>query len=242
MDKRKNSGKKLGDKSDLLSKEEMDKLLSIVIGDLYFTTLYTLLKCSGRRIGEVYGNYKNKQWIGGIRLKDINFKDKRIKTIILKTKKQKTKRVCAKCSQVETNYKTNFCRQCGNQLEKIDISNVKKIEPIEKEMPLREEIINTLSLFINNHNPKFKDDDYIFREKSLIQLKKKIKQHLKQANIQKKFSLHGFRHYFISNLIKGGLTENQIIKWTGHTNTSSLTSYNQLVPDDIKDKVNNIIL
>ena len=242
MDNRIKSGKKEGDKSELLTKDEMEKLLNAVKGDLYFHTLYTLLKYSGRRIGEIYGVYKNKEWIGGIKLKDIDFESKRIKTIILKNKKQKFKRTCNQCNKIETNYKVNFCKYCGNKLDEVDLSLVKKIIPLERYIPIRDEVIDMINIFINNHKPKFKDEDFIFREKSLIQLKKKIKMHLKQANINKKFSLHGFRHYFISNAIKNGLTENQIIKWTGHNNTSSLGSYNQLVPDDIRDKINKIDL
>jgi len=238
MDKRKTkSGKKEGDKSDLLTQDEMKKLLNVVAGDLYYTTLYNTLRYTGRRIGEIYGTYRKKQLVGGIKLKDIDFNNKQIKTNILKTKKRKTKRECS-CGNVCKSMKDLFCPKCGEKLEKLDIEKLKIDVPIIKFVPMRDELINILKLYINNHQPKFKPDDYIFRDYSLKLIQKRIKEHIKKANINKNFSLHGFRHYFISNLIKIGTTENQIIKWTGHTNTASLTSYNQLVPDDIKDKVN----
>lgn len=227
-DNRTKSGRKAGDKSDLLTKQEMEKLFSVVAGDLYFTTLYTVLRYSGRRISEIYN----------LKLKDINFTERSIKTIILKRHKQKIKRICSTCNKKEMNYKIKFCGECGNKLEEA-YSFIKRTNPIERELIMRDEIYNILNLFIHNHKPKFKDEDYIFREKSLIQLKKKIKYHIKQTEINKKFSLHGFRYYFISNLIRAGMTESQIIKVTGHTSTSSLTSYNLLIGKDVKDKVNS---
>lgn len=243
IDKRKTkSGKREGDKSELLTKEEMSSLENVVASNLFFRTLYKTLKLSGRRIGEIYGTYKNKTLIGGIRLKDIDFNSKQIKTIILKTKKQKVKRTCAKCSQVSINPKDIYCKKCGEELEQVDLTQVKKIIPIERYFPMRPELEDALKIYINNHNPKFKDSDYVFREFSLKYLQKKIKEHIKEAGIKKNFSLHGFRHYFISNAIKNGITESQIIKWTGHTNTASLQSYNQLVPDDLRDKFNAIEL
>ena len=67
--------KKVGDKSELLTKVEMDRLLDVVAGDLYFTTLYRFLRYSGRRIGEIYGTIRNKKLVGGIKVKDINFEE-----------------------------------------------------------------------------------------------------------------------------------------------------------------------
>lgn len=243
IDKRKTrSGKKEGDKSELLTKEEMEKLESVVASNLYFRTLYKTLKFSGRRIGEIYGTYKEKQLIGGVKLKDIDFNSKQIKTIILKTKKQKFKRTCKSCSQVSVNPKDVFCKKCGKELEQVDLSQLKKIIPVERYFPMRPELEDALKMYINNHIPKFKDNDFIFRDFSLKYLQKKIKEHIKEAGIKKRISLHSFRHYFITNAIKSGMTESQIIKWTGHTNTASLQSYNQLVPDDLRDKFNAVEL
>ena len=82
-------GKKPGDKSELLTKEEMNRLMDVVAGDLYFTTLYKFLRYSGRRIGELYGTQRGKQLIGGMQVKDIDLVNGQIASYILKTKKAK---------------------------------------------------------------------------------------------------------------------------------------------------------
>jgi len=243
MDKRKtNSGRTEGSKSDLLTKEEMDKLFSVIADDIYFKTLYTVLKYSGRRIGEIYGTYINKELYGGVKLEDIEFENFRMKTIILKNKKIKVKRLCTVCQNNSKDSKEVFCKKCGAKLPELKESDNRKIEFSERYVPMRDEVVSILKLYISSQNPKFKSKDYIFRTKSLKQIQKKILIHVKAAGIKKRFTIHGFRHYFISNAIKSGLSESQIIKWTGHVDINSLTNYNQLVPNDIRDKVNNIIL
>lgn len=241
-------GKKEGDKSELLTKEEMDRLIDVVSGSLYFTTLYKLLRYTGRRIGEIYGTPRKDAtsgevtYIGGIRVEDIDFNNGTVKTVILKTKKRKMKRICNKCKFSKNVAATMFCMQCGNKLDTIDEDKLKYDTPKEIIIALRPEAMNILRMFIQNHKPKFKNDDYIFRQFSLIYLQKSVKRHVMLAKINKKFSLHGFRTYVISNMIRNGLSEEQIIKWTGHTSTTSLGSYNRLIPQDIQNKVNEVDL
>lgn len=231
--------KKTGDKPELLTKDEMDRLINVVSGDLYFTTLYKVLKYSGRRIGEIYGTYRDGKLIGGVRLKDIDFDNKTMKTQILKTKKQKSKIRCPKCDG-KVNKKVKFCPECGSPIPQTKEEKNYSVE--KKYMPLRDEVINILKVYIENHKPKFKQNDYIFRKYSLPYLKKKIKRDCKRASINKNFSLHGFRHYFISMCKKQGLSNDQVAKWTGHTSTQTIDIYNQLVPEDVREKIEGVEL
>lgn len=234
--------RKVNDRSDLLSKEEMDRLINVVSGNLYFSSLYKLLRYTGRRIGEIYGTPRGRgNYTGGIKLKDIDFNNNTMKTVILKNKKRKLEKVCSKCNT--SNDKLNKrCRECGEILPEIDKNKLIYTVPNDIIITLREDAADILKVFINNHKPKFKDNDYIFREYSLVYLKKIIKKHMHQASINKMFSLHGFRTYWVSNMIKNGLTENQIILWSGHKSISSLGNYNRLVPKDIEKRINEVDL
>ena len=82
----------------------------------------------------------------------------------------------------------------------------------------------------------------MFRKFSLVYLKKKIRIHCKQASIDKKFSLHGYRHCFVTNLKKAGLSNEQIALWTGHKSLQTLQLYTHMIPDDIRDKVMEVKL
>ena len=107
--------KKVGDKPEYLYPEELDRIENVVAGDLFFTTLYRVLRYSGRRIGEIVGTPRKKGsktiLTGGIRKKDIDFDKKIMKTIILKTKKRKLQLECPSCNN-KANYKNKFCPSC----------------------------------------------------------------------------------------------------------------------------------
>lgn len=232
-------GKKEGDRSELLTKNEMDKLLLVVSSDSYFYTLYTLLLHTGRRIGEVYGTYRDKKITGGIRVKDIDFENKTIITNILKTKKRKLQVECIKCKN-KTTYKNKFCPYCGVSLPTINRDKLKYDVVEQKQISLKDNVIFLLKKYI--HDNKLSKSQYLFREKSLIFIKKKIKKHIKQAGITKNFSLHGFRHYFITQCKRAGMTNEQIALWTGHKRPETLNIYNRMVPKEIEDKILDIEL
>jgi len=69
-----------------------------------------------------------------------------------------------------------------------------------------------------------------------------IKSHCRKAGITKRFSLHGFRTYFITNCLRQGLTFDQIVKWTGHSNTATLGRYDKRVPLDVEKKIMEVEL
>lgn len=237
--KKMSRGKKQGDKSELLTKEEMDRLLDTVSGDLYFTTLYKFLRYSGRRIGELYGTDRGKTLIGGIQIKDIDFTNNTIKSYILKTKKRNTKTICPSCN-TKTTIKNTFCPSCGKPLPEVDLDKLKYTEPKEAIIVMQPEYKDVLRNYIQTNHLKSKD--YLFREKSLIQLKKKVKAHAKKAGITKNFSLHGFRHFFVTRCKMSGMSNDQIALWTGHVRPDTLNIYTHITPQDIVDKIRKVDL
>jgi integrase len=233
-------GKKLGDKSDYISPEEMNRLINVTVDDMYFNTLYKVLRYSGRRIGEIYGTPRGKTYTGGVKVEDVDFVANTMKTVILKTKKRKDKRVCTNCKSNKNRLDDVYCSKCQSKLEDIDPETLKYGVPTTISIPLRDELPNILNIYINKS--KLKQKDYLFRKYSLIYLKKKIKIHAKQASIDKNVSLHSFRHYFVTQCKKAGITNEQIATWTGHTQPSSLNTYTHLVPDDVRDKIMKVDL
>lgn len=231
-------GKKEGDKPEYLTPAELDRIESVVVGDLFFSTFYRVLRYSGRRIGEIVGTNRSGVLTGGIKVKDVDLDKKQMKTIILKTKKRKLELSCTECNFKNTN-KNNFCSSCGSKLPEFDKDKLKYSSPEERIIPLREEVIGTLRVYLQK-NKSFKDNHYLFRKYSLSYLKKKIKIHCNQASIEKNFSLHGFRHCFVTNCKKKGMSNEDIALWTGHKNPETLNTYNQMVPDDVREKIMDI--
>jgi len=232
-------GKKPGDKSELLTKEEMDRLIDVVAGDLYFSTLYKVLRYSGRRIGEIYGTYRNKQLIGGIKISDVDFNTNEIKSYILKTKKRNTQIICENCKN-KTTIKNAFCSFCGNKLPIVDQNRLRYTEPKEAIIIMQPEYKEILKTYIATNKLKFKD--FLFREKSLVQLKKKIKIHAKRAGITKNYTLHGFRHFFVTRCRMDGMSNEDIAIWTGHERPDTLNTYTHITPKQIVDKIRQVDL
>ena len=226
-----------GCKPELLTKDEMDRLLNVVVGDLFFSMFYKTLRFSGRRTGEIYGTVRRGKLFGGVRVKDVDFEEHTMKTQILKTRKQKWQRNCERCDR-KSNAKDRFCSACGFDNGEVEIKKI--ISEVTKMMSMRPEVEDILRIYIKK--ARLKQSDYLFRKYSLVYLKKKIKTHCKQAQITKKFSLHGFRHYFISMCKKEGMSNEDIAKWTGHLDPNTLNIYNQLTPDDVRDKIESIDL
>lgn len=90
--------------------------------------------------------------------------------------------------------------------------------------------------------------DYVFRRKgrSLRNIQQKLKYYAKKANVPLKaerdgmkyaLSLHSFRHYFVTSLQRGGVSNDDIIKLTGHKETKTLNNYSHIVASDVKDRV-----
>lgn len=231
--------KKIGDKSDLLTKQEMDKLMISVSGDIYFTTFYKVLLNSGRRTGEIYGTLRGKELTGGIRVKDIDFVNKQMTTNILKTKKRRLQVECPACKEKAT-YKSKFCPNCGFTLPEINKDELYYSAMETKIIPLKDDLIVLLENYIKKQ--KLGMNDYLFREFSLSYLKKAIKTHCRRAGITRNFSLHGFRAYFITACKRANLSNEEIALWTGHISPVSVNAYNRMMPKEIEGKILDVEL
>jgi integrase len=231
-----------GDRSELLTKQEMERLLSVVNDNLYFSTLYNFLRYSGRRIGEIYGTKRDKHLIGGILPEDLNFDTHTIKTYTLKVKKRKLSVKCpnANCNNgnTETSYKNAFCPLCGSKLPEIDKSQLKYKTQEAVYVPMCHELPTILQRYLIT----MKSNTYLFREFSLSYINKSLKKHIRMAGITKRFSIHGFRHYYVTCCKKDGLTNDEIALLTGHKNPSTLNIYTRMVPKDVEDKINRVNL
>lgn len=232
-------GKKDGDKPEYLEPEEMAQLMDVVSGDLYYTTLYKVLRYSGRRIGEIYGTVREKKLTGGMLVGDVETEKMQMTTIILKTKHRNLQVICLNC-KLKSSHKNKFCNDCGQELPKIDPNNLKYAISKKITIPMRPELPVILDTYIRKN--KLKAKDYMFREVPLVTLKKKIKEHAKLAGIKKNFSLHGFRHYFITRCKIAGMSNEDIAKWTGHVLPSTLNIYDSRVPNDVRSKIEDVEL
>jgi len=232
-------GKKPGDRSELLTKEEMNALIISSMDNIFYFTLFNTLKLTGRRIGEIYGTPRNKILTGGIKVKDIDFKNNTLKTQILKTKKRKMLVKCVKCN-FKSSYKNNFCNNCGTKLPELDKTKVKYNIPEEKIITMRPELVPILKNFIKIEH--LKQNEYLFRKYALITIKKTVKKYAKKAGINKNFSLHGFRHYFITQCKRIGMNNEDIAKWTGHKNPNILNIYDRRTSKDVEAKIMEVEL
>jgi len=234
-------GKKKGDKPDLLTKEEMDKLLLIVSSDTYYYTLYNFLLHSGRRIGEIYGTQRGNEITGGIQVKDINFKDKTAKTMILKTKKRKLQVECLNplCKKLSL-YKNTFCPYCASQMPIIKPERLLYSVSDVRTMPLKDNVLTLLEMYIKK--TKKGQEDFLFREKSLSAIKKIIKVHTLRAGITKNFSVHGFRHYFVTQCKRAGMSNEKIALWTGHVRPDTLNIYTHMAPREVEAEIMEVEL
>ncbi len=233
--------RKVGDRPELLTKEEMNRLMLTVSGDIYFNTLYNCLLHTGRRIGELYGTKRGKELTGGIRVKDIDFDARNMTTIVLKTKKRKLQNECPnkECSE-KNSYKATFCYKCGTKLDAFDRTKLKYSIEDKKTIPLKPEMVIILKNYITKQG--LKQNSFLFREFSGSYVKHEIGKHCKTAGVTKKFSIHGFRHYFVSRCIASGMPTDKIMKWTGHVSRQSLDSYNQLIPRDVEEDIMKVDL
>jgi len=241
--------KKQGDIAEYLEPDEMNRLLNVVVGDLYYSTLYNVLRYTGRRIGEIYGTYRevsknNYKLIGGIQVKDIDFERNQMKTIILKTKNKKSQTLCSNCNK-KCGINNNFCPDCGTRLPEVKKTRIEYDKEVM--IPLRKEFKSLLLKYIKEGNKyrkkkKLSKHDYLFREVPLPTLKKKIKQHVKEADIKKNVSLHSFRRYFITRCKIKGISNEDIAKWTGHQEPATVNIYDSRISEDVREKIENVDL
>ena len=101
------------------------------------------------------------------------------------------------------------------------------------------EVVRVIRQYIIRNN--LNDEDYLFRKVTYRQIQNKIKYFAKKSGIKHNFSFHNFRHYFISELSRQGWTYQKIAKLTGHKSIGTLTTYDHIIADDLRDEALNSI-
>ena len=237
-----------------LSKEQVHAILNEAEKkDEFDYVLFLTLATTGKRIGELYGVQRCKEigrkvvgkkrffnkgkgynvdktipvikkinkWVGGVRVRDIDLEKGEMRVWILKTEKRKE-----------------------GEEERIKITG--------RQTPtlLPAKTLQKLRSFIRSN--RLTAEDYVFRKegRGYRQIQNKIKYYAKKAGIETEtkregvvysLSIHSLRHHFITELKRKGLTNNEIIKLTGHKNEKTLSSYDHVISIDLKDKVMDIL-
>ncbi len=200
-----------------LSRREMNALLEASKEDPYYHMLFTVLKATGRRIGELYGvqrivddkinewtdergkkhfrtvKKRTEEWVGGVTVGDIEFENNVMSVTILK-KKSRRKSEC--------------------------------IVPPDAMALLKKYI----------EDEELKPEDHVFRRQSYRNIGRKIKYFAKKAKIKKNVTVHNCRHYTITELVRKGWGYDKIRKISGHAHLSTIVQYDHAIAQDIKDE------
>lgn len=207
---------------ELLTKEEVNQVLDYVKGeDEYFYLLLLTLKKTARRIGELYG-VKERIAVGK-------------KSVTTKRGKQTE----------HTIWKINHMNWSGGlKVSDLHLDRnimftevLKRRKRVKKECIVVPELVPLFEKHIKKNHLKY--DDHVFRIPgySYRTLQKKIGQYARRSGLKKNFTLHNFRHYTITELVRAGLPYSDIQKITGHSSLSTLSSYDHALASDIKDRV-----
>ncbi len=212
-----------------LTKEEMGRLMEEVEkADEFDYLLFYLLKTTGRRIGELYGIEDRKQ---------IGRKKVGTRTIYIDGKP-------LKIDKSIPIYKKTGKWLYGVKVKDVDLDKgtmkvwvLKRRVYIQDETILTPEAIRMIRIYTKKNRLRL--EDHLFRKerRSLRQIQNMIKNYSKKAKINHIVVLHNFRHYFITELRRKGWTSEDIKILTGHKSVTSLTSYEHIVADDMKERV-----
>lgn len=110
----------------------------------------------------------------------------------------------------------------------------KRREEWQQETVLNDECVQLLRFYIGTRGLQGDMLLFDFLGKRSIQLT--IQKYAKQAGIPHNVTFHNFRHYFITNLLRGGWHPNQVTKLTGHKTYSGIQPYDHVVSDDLREK------
>ena len=187
--------------------------------------LFTVLKTTGRRIGELYG-------IEGV---------KQIARIIVGKRIIYIKGKPVEIDKTVPKYKKTGKWLYGVKVKDIDLEKglmkvwvLKRRRYIQDETILIPESIRLISKYIRKNRLKL--ENYLFRKKGrgLRAIQYRLKTYTKKAKIKHPVTIHNYRHYFITELKRKGWTDDRIMKLTGHKSIGTLAIYNHIVPYDIR--------
>lgn len=209
------------------SREEINKILEASMENDFYYMVFLVLKTTGRRIAELYGNQKRKEVGRKIIGKKIEY-DENGKQIAL----AKTRIIYNRVSgQYEGGVKV---KDINFETGIMKVWVLKRREMIQDESILLPEIMMTIKHYIIKE--KLTPEDYLFCKKDYSSIQYAIKKYAKKAGVQHNVSLHNFRHFFVTELKKKGWTNDKIAKLTGHKTPSSLSIYDHVIASDIKEQ------
>lgn len=107
-------------------------------------------------------------------------------------------------------------------------------------LPLNERVFISLMNYLKDRD-SLEPDDYLFKgdrgkKVSDTAFSKMVKKYVVASGIDKDITAYTFRHTFITNLVEEGLSQADIMKWTGHKDIRVLDVYTQGTPT-IKNRV-----
>ena len=214
-----------------LTKEEMNRLMEETEKkDEFDYLLFYVLKTTGRRIGELYGIEGKKQ---------------------TGRKKVGTRTVYIDGKPLEIDKSIPIYKKTGKWLYGVKVKDIdldrgtlkvwvlKRRKYIQDETILTPEAVRLIRRYINKNRLRL--EDHLFRKerRSLRQIQNMIKNYSSKAKIEHLVVLHNFRHYFITELRRKGWASEDIKVLTGHKSINSLSAYEHIVADDLKEKVLN---
>lgn len=211
-----------------LTKEEMDKLIESSIENDFYFMLFNVLKTTGRRIGELYGIQE---------MKETSRKKIGTRRIFVEGKEMIIDVTRAKMQRVPDIWKY------GVQVKDIDLDKgimkvwvLKRREFVQDESVLIPEVAKLIKYYIIRE--KLRPEDYLFRKYSLRTIQDRVKHYAKKAGIKHNVSVHNFRHYLVTELIRKGYPRDKVAKVTGHKAVQTLAIYDHVLASDMKDELN----
>ena len=214
---------------ELLTEEEVNKLLVATSDKIFYYTLFRLARVTGRRLGEFYG-VEDKILIGEKVL-------------------DKTKKVYAESGkQIEVHIKRKIYKKLGTFKYGLQVKDflfqkdgtgimktwvLKRGNYQQDESILPVEVCLLVKRFIREY--KLKLDDHMFRKVTYRAIQNAPGRFAKKAGLTKNVSFHSFRHFTITQLLKKDWSYNKIQKVTGHRSIQSIQAYDHVISRDLKE-------
>lgn len=212
-----------------LTKEEMDAIMHLIEQtDEFDFMFFSVLKTTGRRIGELYG-IEEMERIGkkvvGKKEVYIDGEPVEVDKVIFKYKKTGKVLFGVKVKDIDFN----------KGMMKVWV--LKRRQYVQDETILVPEAIRLISNYVRKN--KLTLDDFLFRKpgRGYRQIENVIKTYAKKAGVKHNVSVHNFRHFFVTQLKIKGWDDTKIRKLTGHKSISSLSSYDHVLALDLKNEV-----
>lgn len=205
------------------TKEEIDRILIAAEDEPFYHLIFNLAKTTGRRIGEIVGEPERIP-VGEETYN--NSKGETRKRIIYK----RTGKYIGGILRRDIDF--------DNRVIRMKILKRRGGE-FSKDAMLTDEVARELKLYCNNK--QFKNEDYVFRERGYRGIQQAVTRIAKKANITHAVSFHNFRHYFVTEMLKKGMSYDKIIKFTGHQSVAPLSHYDHVIPQDLKKEAMPLI-